>query len=209
MKKYKIMQDEILNKQDKNNKKELLLHSCCAPCSSHVITYLKDYFNITILYYNPNIEPIEEYNKRKKEQIKLINILNKENNNINILDCDYENEEFIKISKNLEHEKEGGARCNKCFYLRIYKTASMAKELHYDYFGTTLTVSPYKNSQIINEIGLKIEKDLNINYLVSDFKKEEGYKRSIELSKKYNLYRQHYCGCHFAKEMQEQKEIHS
>ena len=200
---YKKIQDEILNNQDLSNKKKLLLHSCCAPCSSHVITYLKDYFDITIYYYNPNIEPKVEYEKRKKEQIKLINILKDEGFKIDYIDCHYENEEFLKSSIGLEKEPEGGARCFKCFYLRLLKTAKKAKELNYDFFGTTLTVSPHKNTNKINEIGLSLEKEYNIKFLISDFKKEDGYKKSIMLSKKYNLYRQNYCGCHFANNIEE------
>lgn len=191
-----LMQSEI----DKfTSKKNLLLHSCCAPCSSSVITRLRDYFNITILYYNPNIEPIEEYLKRKEEQIRF---LEEFDSNIKVLDVDYENEQFKKIAKNLEHEKEGGARCHKCYYLRLEKTKDLANLHNFDYFGTTLTVSPYKNSDYINEIGLHLEKnpDNKVKFLISDFKKREGYKRSIELSKEYNLYRQDYCGCLYGKE---------
>lgn len=175
----------------------LLLHSCCGPCSSYVISYLTNYFNITILYYNPNIYPQEEYLKRKQEQIKLINNI-KTNNKLNFLDIDYDYNEFKEFTKGLEQEQEGGARCNKCFYLRLNKTCQLAKENNYNYFGTTLTVSPHKNAEIINNIGLQLEKDNNIKWLISDFKKEDGYKKSIELSKKYDLYRQHYCGCEYS-----------
>lgn len=175
----------------------LLLHSCCGPCSSYVISYLTNYFNITILYYNPNIYPEVEYLKRKQEQIKLINNI-KTKNKLNFLDIDYDYNEFKKFTKGLEQEKEGGARCNKCFYLRLNKTCQLAKENNYNYFGTTLTVSPHKNAEIINNIGLQLEKDNNIKWLISDFKKEDGYKKSIELSKKYDLYRQHYCGCEYS-----------
>jgi hypothetical protein len=185
-------------------KKTLLLHSCCAPCSSEVISRLKDYFEITILYYNPNIEPFNEYQKRKNEQIRFIKEFAPE---IKMMDIDYDNESFKKISKNLEFEKEGGARCHKCYYLRLKKTASLAKQNNFDYFGTTLTISPYKNSAIINEYGLILEKKYSadmeskpILFLVSDFKKKDGYKKSIELSKKYHLYRQDYCGCLYGKE---------
>lgn len=190
-----LMQSEI---EKFTSKKKLLLHSCCAPCSSSVITRLRDYFDITILYYNPNIEPIEEYLKRKEEQIRF---LNEFDSNIKILDVDYDNESFKKIAKNLEHEKEGGARCHKCYYLRLEKTKDLANLHNFDYFGTTLTVSPYKNSDYINEIGLHLEKesDNKAKFLVSDFKKREGYKKSIELSKQYNLYRQDYCGCLYGK----------
>lgn len=203
----KINYNEYMEQELKQftNKKTILLHSCCGPCSAAVIDALKEYFHITILYYNPNIEPIEEYIKRKEEQKRYI----KESKlDIDFLDVDYENEKFKEIAKNLEHEPEGGARCHKCYYLRLSKTARLAMENHFDYFGTTLTVSPYKNAKVINTIGLEIEKELNegkkeeekVLFLVSDFKKKEGYKKSIELSKKYNLYRQEYCGCLYGKE---------
>lgn len=198
----KINYNECMERELKQftSKKTILLHSCCGPCSTAVIEALKEYFHITILYYNPNIEPIEEYIKRKEEQKRYI----KESKlDIDFLDVDYENEKFKEIAKNLEQEPEGGARCHKCYYLRLSKTARLAMENHFDYFGTTLTVSPYKNAKAINTIGLEIEHELNVGkkeedkvlFLVSDFKKKEGYKKSIELSKKYNLYRQEYCGC--------------
>lgn len=190
------------------SKKTILLHSCCGPCSTAVIDALKDYFHITILYYNPNIEPLEEYEKRKQEQIRYIN---ESKLGIEFMDCDYENESFKEIAKNLEREPEGGARCHKCYYLRLRKTIDLALNNHFDYFGTTLTVSPYKNAKVINTIGLELEKEINkgkkeeekILFLVSDFKKKEGYKKSIELAKKYNLYRQEYCGCLYGKENRE------
>jgi len=178
--------------------KKLLLHSCCAPCSSHVIDFLKDYFDITIIYYNPNISPIEEYEKRKKEQIKLIKRL-KSKNKINYIDCDYDNNIYEELIKGYETCPERGARCNICFNLRLEKTAKSAKEYQYDYFSTTLTVSPYKNATLINNIGETLSKKYNIEWLYSDFKKENGYKKSIELSKKYHLYRQDYCGCIYSK----------
>jgi len=178
--------------------KSILLHSCCAPCSSHVITFLTNYFDITILYYNPNISPKEEYLKRKEEQIKLIKEL-KVKNKLNIIDCDYDNEIYESSIKGLEHCPEKGNRCTICFKLRLNKTAQTAKNLNYDYFGTTLTVSPHKNSQLINEIGKNLEEIYEIKWLPSDFKKDEGYKKSIQLSKEYNLYRQDYCGCIYSK----------
>lgn len=193
---YQLKLEEILNNLDTTP--NLLLHTCCAPCSSYVIEYLSNYFNITVLYYNPNISPIEEYEKRKKEQIKFINTF-KSKNNLTFMDCDYDNTSFEEISKGLEKEPEGGKRCKECFYLRLEKTALTALENKFDYFGTTLTVSPYKNSQLLNEIGSLLEEKYHLKYLYSDFKKKEGYKRSIELSKKYNLYRQDYCGCRFSK----------
>ena len=178
-----------------NYRPKVLLHSCCAPCSSHVVTLLKEYFDVTVLSYNPNIYPLEEYLKRKNEQIKLLEILN-----IPIMDIDYDHNEFKENVKGLEDEKEGGARCNKCFALRLEKTAILAQLNQFEYFCTTLTVSPYKNSQIINKIGAILEQKYNVKYLYSDFKKKEGYKKSIELSKKYDLYRQHYCGCEYSVE---------
>lgn len=184
--------------------KSILLHSCCAPCSSYVITFLTPYFNITILYYNPNIFPKNEYLKRKEEQIRLINSL-KTPNKVNILDCDYDNEIYEKQIKGYENCPERGARCNICFKLRLEKTAELAKKNNYDYFCSTLTVSPYKNAKVINEIGNELAKKYQIKWLYSDFKKNDGYKKSIELSKKYNLYRQNYCGCIYSKKEQEEK----
>lgn len=179
-----------------NDRKTILLHSCCAPCSSYVISKLIDYFDITILYYNPNIEPMEEYEKRKKEQIRFINELNR---NIKILDISYDNELYREKIKGLENLPEGGKRCNECIKLRLNKTLDEALENNFDYFGTTLTVSPHKNSKLINELGIELSKGKNIKYLISDFKKENGYIKSIEIAKQYNLYRQNYCGCLFTR----------
>lgn len=196
---YSKFLEEILEDIDnKNIRPKLLLHSCCAPCSSYVIEYLSKYFDITIFYYNPNISPISEYLKRKEEQIRLIKEI-KSTNKLNIIDCDYDNDIYEEMIKGLENEPERGNRCTVCFSLRLRKTAVTAKEMEYDYFGTTLTVSPYKNSNLINEIGLDLQEELGVDYLVSDFKKKNGYKRSIELSKIYNLYRQNYCGCKYSK----------
>lgn len=188
---YNEISKEIINK---NKGSKILLHSCCGPCSTSVINKLKNDLDITILFYNPNIEPLEEYEKRKEEQLKVLKRLN-----IKYLDIDYLNEEYRDAVKGYENEPEGGARCTICYELRLLKTAKLAKENKYDIFGTTLTVSPYKSAKIINEIGLKLEEKYNIKYLISDFKKEDGYKKSIELSKEYNLYRQEYCGCIFSK----------
>ena len=189
--------EKIINNLD-DKVPRILLHSCCAPCSSYVISYLSNYFDITIFYYNPNISPKDEYLKRKEEQIRLINEI-KTKNKLDIIDCDYDNDLYEKSIKGLENEPERGNRCTVCFNLRLNKTAEIAKKFNYDYFGTTLTVSPYKNSNLINEIGLDISKKYDINYLVSDFKKKNGYKKSIELSKEFNLYRQYYCGCKYSK----------
>lgn len=190
--------EQILN--EIKEKKRLLLHSCCGPCSSYVITYLTNYFDITVLYYNPNIYPYEEYIKRKNEQIKIIELLNsKSKNNIDIMDCDYDNNLYEEKIKGLEMEPERGKRCEICYKLRIEKTANIAKENNYDYFCTTLSVSPYKNANLINKIGEEMEQKYKIKWLYSDFKKKDGYKKSIMLSQKYNLYRQNYCGCIYSK----------
>ena len=175
-------------------KKKLLLHSCCGPCSTAVIERLLPYFDITVLYYNPNIEPQEEYEKRKKVQQEFLN-----NINVEFMEAPYDNEEFYKIAKGLENEPEGGARCHACYGLRLKYTADIAKKNKFDYFTTTLTVSPYKNSDIINRIGNSIGYEKNIKHLYSDFKKKNGYKRSVILSEEYKLYRQNYCGCLYAK----------
>ena len=178
------------------NKPKLLLHSCCGPCSSTVILRLKENYDLTVLYYNPNIYPEEEYWHRKSVQLELIDKINNEyGENVKVLDVEYDPETYDKFVCGLENEKEGGARCEKCFELRLSKTARLAKENGFDIFATTLTVSPHKNAPLINSIGERISKEVGIDYLVSDFKKQDGYKTSIELSKKYSLYRQNYCGC--------------
>ncbi|MBQ7466668.1 MAG: epoxyqueuosine reductase QueH [Clostridia bacterium] len=183
----------------KNQKPRMLLHSCCGPCSSTVILRLKENFDLTVLYYNPNIFPEEEYLHRKKVQLDLIKKINKEyGEDVKVLDAEYDPETYEKFVCGLENEKEGGARCEKCFELRLSKTANLAKENGFDIFATTLTVSPHKNAPLINAIGQKIAEEVGIDYLVSDFKKQDGYKTSIELSKKYNLYRQNYCGCKYS-----------
>lgn len=193
---YQLKLDEIINSLDYTPK--LLLHSCCAPCSSYVIEYLTKYFDITILYYNPNIEPKEEYLKRKNEEIRFINEF-KSINKLDIIDCSYDNDLYHELIKGLENEMEGGARCFKCYRQRLEYTAKLAKELDYDYFGSTLSVSPYKNASKLNEIGEELSNIYDIKFLYSDFKKRNGYKRSIELSRVYNLYRQDYCGCIYSK----------
>lgn len=199
---YLLFEKQIENIIEKKQVPTLLLHSCCAPCSSQVITSLTKYFDITILYYNPNIYPEEEYLKRKKEQIRLIKEIDKINK-LEIIDCDYDNNIYEKEIKGLEEEKEGGSRCYKCFNLRLDNTAKIAKTNNFDFFSTTLTISPYKNSKLINLIGKELEKKYNITWLYSDHKKKDGYKKSIELSKKYNLYRQNYCGCIYSKRIED------
>lgn len=176
----------------------LLLHACCAPCSSSVLERLSSFFEITIYYYNPNISPYEEYGKRIREIERFIKDFPAVHP-IHFLEGKYDNNRFEDIARGLEKEKEGGARCSKCYYLRLEDTARVAKQHNFDYFTTTLSVSPYKNADKLNQIGRFLEKEYDVLYLVSDFKKKDGYKRSIELSREYNLYRQDYCGCIYSK----------
>ena len=173
----------------------LLLHSCCAPCSSACLERLKEYFSITVLYYNPNIDEREEYEKRKAEQIRFL----KETGWADFLDCDHEPEKFLEMARGMENEPERGKRCYQCYALRLEKTAQMAKENGYPYFATTLTLSPYKNAEWLNEIGENLQGRYEVNYLFTDFKKKGGYHRSIELSNEYTLYRQDFCGCKFSR----------
>lgn len=193
---YNLECEKILNSIDLKHKPTLLLHSCCAPCSSAVLERISKYFSITILFYNPNITDYEEYLKRKEELKRLIKDVNYQ---IEIMDCDYDKEKFIEMALGLEDKKEGDIRCYKCYKLRLEKTAMLAKENNFDYFTTTLSISPYKNSKWLNEIGEELANKYNINYLYADFKKKNGYKRSIELSNIYHLYRQDYCGCIYSK----------
>ena len=187
-----LMEEEIKNL---NGKPKLLLHACCGVCSSSVIERLYPYFDITILYYNPNIYPKAEYMKRL---VALEEIIDKMKLDVRLIELGYLHREFKDKVKGLEKEKEGGERCNKCFYLRLEESAKFAKRNNFDYFTTTLSVRPYKNSQKLNEIGKMLEEKYDIKYLYSDFKKKEGYKRSNELSNKYGIYRQHYCGCEYS-----------
>jgi len=193
---YQLLLEDII-KKEKANLPTLLLHSCCGPCSSYVLEYLSFFFKITVYYYNPNIDTELEYEKRLTEQIKIINKL-KVKNKVELIKSEYNPNYYLDYIKGLENEKEGSIRCHKCYKMRLEETASLASKLNFDYFCTTLTVSPYKNSAVINEIGSLLEKKYNVSYLYSDFKKKNGYKRSIELSKEYNLYRQDYCGCIFS-----------
>ena len=176
----------------------LLLHSCCAPCSSYVLEYLRQYFEITVFYYNTNISIDVEYRKRVAEQKRLIDAYNQlpdSGYSISVIEGDYEPDVFYAAAKGLEQCPEGGERCFACYALRLRKTAELAKKLEQDYFTTTLTISPLKNAAKLNEIGERLSEQYQIPWLASDFKKKNGYKRSIELSAEYNLYRQNYCGC--------------
>lgn len=196
---YQKELDILIENLVKNNETPtLFLHSCCAPCSSYVLEYLSNYFKITIFFYNPNIYPVQEYSRRVEEQKELISAL-KVKNQIKFIEGKFDTESFYEIAKGLEETREGGERCFKCYELRLKEAAIMAKELDYDYFTTTLSISPHKNAQKLNEIGKNLSEKYDVKYLYSDFKKKEGYKRSIELSNEYNLYRQDYCGCVFSK----------
>ena len=201
----KILEETINKYAGFEEKPSLLLHSCCAPCSSYVLEYLNLHFNITILYYNPNIFPEEEYLKRLNELDTFIDSYNFMQD-IEIIRPHYDANEFFKIAKSNENDSEGGERCFKCYELRLRKTAEYANANNFDYFTTTLSISPYKNAQKLNTIGENIAKEIGVEYLYSDFKKNNGYKRSIELSKEYNLYRQNYCGCIYSKAQAENRD---
>ncbi|MCM1256670.1 MAG: epoxyqueuosine reductase QueH [Roseburia sp.] len=185
---------------------KLLLHSCCAPCSSYAIEYLSQYFSITVFYYNPNIYPDEEYEKRVEEQKRFIREFPTKYP-VDFIRGDFEKERFYEAVRGVESVREGGERCFRCFYLRLKKTAETAKETHADYFATTLSISPLKNADKLNEIGEELSREMGVDYLCSDFKKKNGYKRSVELSNKYGMYRQDYCGCIYSRlEREAQKE---
>ena len=218
---YQKQLEEVI-KQNENNRKKLLLHSCCAPCSSYVLEYLREYFDITVFFYNPNISSKDEYEKRVKEEIRLIETYNQqiktgnfENMNsteraglIEICEAEYNPLEFYEAIKGYEHLGERSERCKKCFELRLRKSAKVAKEGNFDYFTTTLTISPLKNADWLNEIGRSEGEKEGILFLPSDFKKKDGYKRSIQLSNEFGLYRQDFCGCGFSKaEMEERRTL--
>ena len=192
---YQSVLDNTIKKITSENRvPTLIIHSCCAPCSSYVLEYLSQYFKITVLYYNPNIFPREEYEYRISEQEKLIKTMNFVND-VRLIGSDYTPEDFFNAVKGFEKEPEGGRRCELCFEVRLRHTAALAKKMNFDYFTTTLSISPLKNAQVLNELGVSIGQEYGVEYLQSDFKKRNGYKRSVELSKEYGLYRQDYCGC--------------
>lgn len=200
---YQKRLDSILvGLEEKSEAPRLLLQSCCGPCSSYVLEYLTRYFSVTVLFYNPNIQPEPEYQKRLENQIKLINSLPVKNP-VSLLGCDYDGDAFTRAVKGLESEPEGGARCAVCFRLRLEETAKLAREGGFDFFCTTLSVSPHKDAQLINRLGYEIADKYGVRWLPCDFKKKGGYLRSIELSRQYELYRQNYCGCLYSKSQQE------
>lgn len=195
---YQRELEQLISGIEPGHVPSLLLHACCAPCSSYCLEYLSQYFSITVLFYNPNISPAAEYQKRVDEIKRLISELPAKNK-ISLIEGRYLPEEFYTSVKGLENEPEGGKRCHVCYELRLHEAAVIAKELGYDYFTTTLSISPLKDADKLNEIGKKLSDEYAISYLYSDFKKKNGYKRSIELSKEYKLYRQNFCGCVFSK----------
>lgn len=192
--------------QKENQVPKLLLHSCCAPCSSYVLEYLSEYFEITVFYYNPNIFPESEYTKRLLEQQTLIHDMHFRHQ-VSFLAGNYDQEKFYAMAAGLEHLKEGGERCFKCYELRLRETAEMAVKGGFDYFTTTLSISPMKNAEKLNTIGREVASQYGVKYLQSDFKKKNGYKRSIELSREYGLYRQDYCGCQFSVSNKNEKKV--
>ena len=197
------MTDEILKSiENSGERKTLLLHSCCAPCSSYCLEYLSRYFEITDMFYNPNIYPPEEYDKRASELERLIGEMPLEND-VHFLLTEYDEREFYNAVKGLESLGEGSERCHACFRLRLERAARYAKENGFDFFTTTLSISPYKNAQALYDISKEISEKYGIAFLPSDFKKKNGYKRSVELSHEYDLYRQDYCGCIFSKKESE------
>lgn len=203
---YQKELDKILEEIKKEEKvPRLFLHSCCAPCSSYVLEYLSPYFEITDFFYNPNISPREEYEKRAKELQKLIEEMPLVHKPV-FQEGVYRPEDFFEMAKGLEDVPEGGERCFQCYRMRLEEAARLAAEGSYDYFATTLTISPLKNAAKLNEIGEKLEKIYHVKHLPSDFKKRNGYKRSTELSAEYQLYRQDYCGCVFSKQERERQK---
>ena len=193
----KEMEKQLSNLEKENKVPRLLLHSCCAPCSSYVLEYLSNYFEITVFYYNPNIFPENEYTKRILELQMLIKDMNTKYE-VSFLAGAYDREKFYELAKGLEHLKEGGERCFRCYNLRLEEAARIAQDGEFDFFTTTLSISPMKNAEKLNEIGMKLGVKYGVDYLQSDFKKKNGYKRSIELSKQFGLYRQDYCGCEYS-----------
>lgn len=195
---YQLILDNTIKTECTDRRPSLLLHACCAPCSSYVLEYLSEYFDITLLFYNPNISPKEENDFRAAELMRLVEEMGL-SHRIKIIMGKYEPERFYAAAEGLESLPEGGARCAKCYELRLSESARIAAEGGYDFFTTTLSISPYKNAEWLNSIGITQGEKYGVRYLVSDFKKRNGYKRSCELSAEYNLYRQDFCGCEYSK----------
>lgn len=201
---YQKELDKIIEQAQKENRvPTLFLHSCCAPCSSYVLEYLSRYFSITVFYYNPNIYPREEYDKRVREIERLVEEM-EFIHPVQLVEGRYDPQEFFSMAKGMEDVPEGGERCFKCYRLRMEEAARLAREGGYDYFTTTLSISPLKNAAKINEIGEELAEIYQVSHLPSDFKKKNGYKRSIELSHEFGLYRQNYCGCVYSRRKADQ-----
>lgn len=205
---YQIVMENLINEYCLENGRpkpelpRLLLHSCCGPCSSYCLAILSQYFRVTVFYYNPNIYPPEEYHMRVSEQARFIQEYPMANP-VEFVEGKYDTERFYEMAKGLEAVKEGGERCFKCYELRLRESAMYAKENGFDFFTTTLSISPLKNSEKLNEIGKILEDEFQVKYLYSDFKKKEGYKKSTEISNEYGMYRQYYCGCVFSKKQRD------
>lgn len=189
---------------DENKVPRLLLHSCCAPCSSYCLELLSEYFEVTVFYYNPNIYPPEEYHMRAKEQERFIQQFPAKHP-IHFVEGCYDTERFYEMAKGMEQLKEGGERCFACYELRLREAGEYARANAFDFFTTTLSISPLKNANKLNEIGARLEEEYGIAYLYSDFKKQNGYKRSTEISNEYDMYRQYYCGCVFSKKQRDEE----
>ena len=203
---YQKELEKIIQKWEKESRlPRLLLHSCCAPCSSYVLEYLSEYFSITVYYYNPNIYPREEYEKRAEELCRLVEEL-PVTHPVQVQIGLYEPERFFAMAKGYEDAPEGGERCFGCYRLRLEEAAKLAREGGFDYFATSLTISPLKNAAKLNEIGEELGEIYQVDHLPSDFKKKNGYKRSVELSARYGLYRQNYCGCVYSKAEADRRE---
>ncbi|MCM1055406.1 MAG: epoxyqueuosine reductase QueH [Bacteroides sp.] len=203
MQNYQRMLEEQI--KSSGGGKSLLLHACCAPCSSYVLEYLSEFFNITLLYFNPNISPESEYKKRIEEVKRLLKEMPLSSEPV-LLEGRYCPDDFFKLTKGMEELPEGGERCFRCYRQRLEEAAKTAKEKGFDYFSTTLSISPHKNAEKLNEIGEELEREYGVKYLYGDFKKKNGYKRSIELSRIYGLYRQNYCGCVYSRKEAEKRK---
>lgn len=201
---YQKELEKIISGIGEGETPSLLLHSCCAPCSSYVLEYLSDYFKITVFYFNPNIYPPEEFFYRRSEQERFISMLPVKNP-IAFVGAEYESERFYSAVKGLEHIREGGERCFACYRMRLEETARVARDMGMDFFTTTLSISPMKNAAKLNEIGRELSEEYKVPYLFSDFKKKGGYLRSTELSREYGIYRQNYCGCIFSQREAEER----
>lgn len=204
---YQKMMEAILERAARSGAApSLLLHSCCAPCSSSVLERLSEHFKITIFYYNPNIEPFEEYRKRAAEQKRFLSD-REAGRPVAFAEGPYDEAAFHAVAAGREEDREGGPRCLRCYELRLRKTAEFARANRFDYFSTTLSVSPYKNARALNEIGAKLSEEYGVPFLFADFKKKNGYQRSIELSRRYGLYRQNYCGCVYSRRLADARNI--